>query len=394
MILHRPHRSFAQSLAIIIFFGILIISVLSLDQFRKTRNSIVHLFASNGLASPDHPREAVFLSAQELMSRPLASDHTKVPKLLHQSWKDTVLPARFQEWSKTCRRVNPEWEHVLWTDEDNLQLVEKYAPWFLDTYHKLKSEIYRADAMRNFYMHIFGGVYADLDTECLLPYDSLFANYSVPMAPHVELTTHSPDIEAEREKPERKAFLGTMHIPVDPHSGLPNAWMASSAGHPFWILPLESIEDNVSKDTSPEYLTGPDALFEVVRTYEREFAHQNSTTLDKHYQHSVWSRIHHRALSGRRELTPPPQSLELLPSWEVYPYSWGEQALIEVCWPKSPRFDAETCKDILGVDEMGSHSISYFGHSWEADQKPSVFESLKKASGEVWRWRNNNVNNS
>lgn len=102
-------------------------------------------------------REARRLSPEELLSRPLSLDHTVIPKLFHQSWMDTALPAKFHEWSSSCRNAHPDWEWVLWTDENNLALVETFAPWFLSTYKGLKSEIYRADAVRNVYMHVFGG---------------------------------------------------------------------------------------------------------------------------------------------------------------------------------------------------------------------------------------------
>ena len=385
MIGHVSHRASVQAFLIALLMGILVISLFALDHSRKAGKSIVDHFTSNLSHSPTNSPAAVHLPALELMSRPLASDQTKVPRLLHQSWKDSTLPAKFQEWGDTCRKINPEWEHVLWTDEDNARLVEMHAPWFLDTFQDLKSEIYRADAVRNLYMHVFGGVYADLDTECLLPYDSLFENYSIPTAAHLELTD-SHKVNVASTEPERKAFLGKMHNPADPHSGLPNAWMASSPGHPFWILPLESIEENMSKNTMPEFLTGPDALFEVVRTYENKYAYENNSTLDKHCEHSVWSRIHNRALPRKQELLPP-QSLELLPNWEVFPYSWGEKAFIEVCGPGNPKFDAETCKDVLGVDQKGSHSISYFSHSWDADKGHSEeLELLRKASGKPWQW--------
>ena len=101
--------------------------------------------------------EAKRISPQELMHRSLPFDRTRAPKLLHQSWKNDTLPAKFQRWSATCQKANPDWEYVLWSDKDNLELITRFAPWFLKTYKDLKSEIYRADAIRNVYMHVFGG---------------------------------------------------------------------------------------------------------------------------------------------------------------------------------------------------------------------------------------------
>jgi hypothetical protein len=48
-----------------------------------------------------------------------------------------MLPGRLTE--DVFRR------YVLWTDEDNLKLVQRYYPEFLETYMALPAEIYRAD---------------------------------------------------------------------------------------------------------------------------------------------------------------------------------------------------------------------------------------------------------
>lgn len=93
----------------------------------------------------------------ELMARPTSTSRSHMPKLFHQSWSTTTLPAKFEQWSLSCREMNPGFEWVLWTDEDNRRLVERYAPQFLVKYDELKSEIYRADAVRNLYMFVFGG---------------------------------------------------------------------------------------------------------------------------------------------------------------------------------------------------------------------------------------------
>ena len=106
-------------------------------------------------ASPGTPAHRI--TAKELMARPLAKDLTTIPKLIHQSWSTDELPTKFRKWSSSCRKHNPGWEWVLWTDEDNDELVDRYFPWFLDAYKALPGPISRADVVRNMYMHIFGG---------------------------------------------------------------------------------------------------------------------------------------------------------------------------------------------------------------------------------------------
>lgn len=153
---HSPSR-LLQLMLLVLTFTLLAISLLAIHNARKANHSVVDHYTGMFTVSESSPSEARKISAQELMSRPLATDRTKAPRLLHQSWKDSALPAKFQEWSESCRKAHPDWEYVMWTDEDNMNMVEKYAPWFVNSYDGLKSEIYRADAARNLYMYIFGG---------------------------------------------------------------------------------------------------------------------------------------------------------------------------------------------------------------------------------------------
>jgi mannosyltransferase OCH1-like enzyme len=115
---------------------------------------VIWSIASNSF---DHHSQAAQLPTQNVLSSPLAKNFGVVPKLIHQSWTSTDLPAKFEVWSRTCRTQNPDWKWVLWTDEDNLNLVKKYFPWFLEYYEKLPGEIYRADLVRNMYMYLYGG---------------------------------------------------------------------------------------------------------------------------------------------------------------------------------------------------------------------------------------------
>jgi len=104
--------------------------------------------------------KARYLSPRVLMDRPLPpADPTNasIPKFIHQSWSSNTLPAKFITWSDTWRANHPDWEWILWTDDDNKALVDKYFPWFKEPYMQLKGEIYRADAARNMYMYAFGG---------------------------------------------------------------------------------------------------------------------------------------------------------------------------------------------------------------------------------------------
>ena len=86
---------------------------------------------------------------------------------IHFSWKTKKIPKKFQTWVNTWNLYNPEWSTKLWTDDDNENFIKKHYDYFYDTYLNYSSNIQRADAMRYFYLYHFGGLYVDLDFECL-----------------------------------------------------------------------------------------------------------------------------------------------------------------------------------------------------------------------------------
>ena len=62
---------------------------------------------------------------------------------------------------------------MLWTDESAHQFMETHYPSFLQMYDSYKYNIQRADSIRYFLLHHFGGIYMDLDIGCRRRIDSL-----------------------------------------------------------------------------------------------------------------------------------------------------------------------------------------------------------------------------
>ncbi|KAK9893600.1 glycosyltransferase family 32 protein [Cystobasidium minutum MCA 4210] len=87
----------------------------------------------------------------------------KVPRIIHQTWKSSSLPSKWNTLSKTCQSMHKDFEYKLWTDESSLAFIKEHYPWFLPTYLGYQFNIQRADAIRYFVLHKYGGVYLDLD---------------------------------------------------------------------------------------------------------------------------------------------------------------------------------------------------------------------------------------
>ncbi|KKK26379.1 hypothetical protein ARAM_007227 [Aspergillus rambellii] len=316
------------------------------------------------------PIQSRKLSAYELLSRPVAKDWTTIPKIIHQTWfpAGSNMSQNAQSWVQTIIDHHPDWEYVLWDDETNELLVQQYFPWFLDTYRALPKEINRADMVRNFYMYLFGGMYADVDTEALRPVDPLFAGHSVSLASHWDVISSAAPAQ---NNPVQRAFLGRMAHAADIESSaaVPNGWMASPPGHPFWLLPvLYVLENPKGGDGSVEAMTGPTILGPLIKQYYGNHGHES-------LRRQLCRRV--RDLDSSWELFCPlsdpeeisdslKHSLVLLPREQIYPYSWVDDGKITACLgaASNPSFDPEECKRRMDVEAWPSYFITYCTHTW------------------------------
>lgn len=149
----------------------------------------------------------------------------EIPRIIHQTWKTASLPRQLAELRQTWRKHHPDWELRLWTDAGNRRFIRAKHPWFLPFYDRYPQPIMRADAVRYLILQTYGGMYVDLDFECLRPLDPLLEDCALalgrePPANLDDLIRGQPARAAERELLAKGLLC--------------NAWMASTAEHPFW----------------------------------------------------------------------------------------------------------------------------------------------------------------
>jgi mannosyltransferase OCH1-like enzyme len=97
----------------------------------------------------------------------------RIPRIIHQTWKTENIPDKWKSVSQSCRSLMPDYDYKLWTDESSRDFISDHYPWFLDTFDNYPYNIQRADAIRYFVLHYYGGIYIDLDIGCLRPADQL-----------------------------------------------------------------------------------------------------------------------------------------------------------------------------------------------------------------------------
>lgn len=147
-------------------------------------------------------------------------------------------------------------------------------------------------------------------------------------------------------------------------NSIPNAWMASTPGHPFFLIVLESVMKKLSEGdlNSVEGVTGPGKLWDMIGEYQAPEGKWVGEALDKHVAKNPTA----KQFNPRKGLQ---HSIEVLPFQYIFPYSWERdgEAYREVCWATKPNFSAERCKQLLATDHWPSYAITYWSHTWTSD---------------------------
>jgi mannosyltransferase OCH1-like enzyme len=201
-----------------------------------------------------------------------------VPKIIHQT-----APADESKWhpvwkecQKTWKEKFPDYEYRMWTDEDLDELIRTKYSWFYDTYKGYDLKIKRIDAARYFMLNEYGGIYADMDFECLNNFEHILDKDKVSIA----------------ESPWKNGPSGETHQ---------NALMISPKGHPFWEKVFELL-DKHKNNRDVLFTTGPRIIMEAMNSVNegsvaslpyQKFAPQHDKEFTSSYE------------AGRKTITPP-----------------------------------------------------------------------------------------
>ena len=71
-----------------------------------------------------------------------------IPKIIHQTWKTKDIPDNWKEAVKSCKTINNDYTHILWTDENMDKFVKEYYPYLHNLYKSYKYNIQRCDVFR------------------------------------------------------------------------------------------------------------------------------------------------------------------------------------------------------------------------------------------------------
>ncbi|XP_052776912.1 uncharacterized protein LOC128214464 [Mya arenaria] len=139
-------------------------------------NQTIPLLTADNIWKDIHP---MFFQPEVNEDFPTTSgDEPRIPHIIHQTYKSESIPQVYIPLIKSFIQHNKNWTYFFWTDSSARKLISERYPTFLRIWDNYKEGIYRADALRYFVLHEFGGVYVDLDFQCLRPLDRVTYKYS------------------------------------------------------------------------------------------------------------------------------------------------------------------------------------------------------------------------
>jgi mannosyltransferase OCH1-like enzyme len=100
-----------------------------------------------------------------------------IPKKIYQSWKTKILPDFLEKNVKITKTLNPDYEYVLYDDEDCKNfLLKNFGINYSNAFEVLIPGAFKCDFWRYAMLYVNGGIYIDMDMIPLLPFDSFIEN--------------------------------------------------------------------------------------------------------------------------------------------------------------------------------------------------------------------------
>lgn len=109
---------------------------------------------------------------KRVLNRPIYSE-PRIPKIIHQIWLGSAFPEQYKAYQESWIKFHPDWEFKLWTEED----VENFVWANRDLFENALNYGEKSDIWRYEILEQFGGLYIDVDMECLKAIDDLHDSF-------------------------------------------------------------------------------------------------------------------------------------------------------------------------------------------------------------------------
>lgn len=249
-----------------------------------------------------------------------------------QTWKSADLkssgaPPIYRIAMDSWKHHNRDWRYVFIDDNRLESYMKCNHGWFTPYWDRYDKMINKVDAFRYFYLYDNGGLYVDMDFECLQPLDRLIDEHC-----------HSNEI-----------VLGKLRNQDGSPHAIPNAFMyAASPQHLFWVYVINQLIVNIDRSTV-ERRTGPALLKDAYENYKARLTPIRSEIMsglnlnqdtDKH-------------MNGNE--------IALLDSKLIYPICWLTMQKERQYYLKNRR---RFTNSDMARRFKGSYCVTYWTHNW------------------------------
>jgi mannosyltransferase OCH1-like enzyme len=109
--------------------------------------------------------------------RSIACNNQNIPRIIHQTFKTTEVPDGLFNAVNTWINLNPDYQYEFYDDARMIDFIHNFDcsefsftnEQLRKAFHSIKPGAGKADIFRYCVLYVYGGVYTDVDSECLVP---------------------------------------------------------------------------------------------------------------------------------------------------------------------------------------------------------------------------------
>nr|QBK89108.1 MAG: glycosyltransferase [Mimivirus LCMiAC02] len=107
-----------------------------------------------------------------------------IPKIIHNIWYQgkNNIPPTYPNYTNTWKQKHPHFKYIFWDEDKITKLIINHYPHLYHKFSLYPRMIQRIDMAKYIIIYHCGGVYVDVDSECLKPIDKLLDNNKVILA--------------------------------------------------------------------------------------------------------------------------------------------------------------------------------------------------------------------
>eukprot|EP00037_Helgoeca_nana_P011637 m.104640 g.104640 ORF g.104640 m.104640 type:complete len:355 (-) comp20958_c0_seq1:285-1349(-) len=262
----NPRLGFAAAVAIIGGYFFIRGWALGLWPFSGHKKLSVDVCPGPDFLDMATPRRR-WITGKDFMAytKPIPVLPNGVPKIVHQTWMTHTVTAQharpFESWEQ-C--LPDDWLHVLWADAEADQFVLSQGPSaFVPTYQAYAHPIQKVDSFRYVLLDVYGGVYSDLDNECMGPPEFPETGCDVFLAEQYcegkgcredQVTRYRQAVMKYAAEGRGPGLDAAIPNPVQ------NSLMASSPNNKFWNVTLDLAVERGPATHPMQRMTGVQAI--------------------------------------------------------------------------------------------------------------------------------------